>query len=58
MDNERREQLEKLVELEDKRYELIMDAIEDGVSNCCGAPVVGDVCTACQEHCDIEPLEE
>lgn len=43
--------------VEDKQRELLLDAVEEGVSNCCGAPVVGDVCTHCQEHCDIEPLE-
>ena len=39
--------------MDDKQYELLIDAVEEGVSNCCGAPVVGDVCTRCQEHCDI-----
>ena len=29
--------------------------IQEGVSNCCGAPVYddSDICTACKEHCGV-----
>lgn len=24
-------------------------------SNCCGAPMIGDICSDCKEHCEADP---
>jgi hypothetical protein len=38
--------------MNEKLQEYIQDTIEGGViSDCCGAPVVYDLCTDCKEHC-------
>ena len=40
----------------DKEIELLNDAVE-GLSNCCGAKVMMDICLECKEHCGIAPAE-
>lgn len=39
--------------MNEKTQELIMDAIEEGYSSCCGASVALDICMECKEHCSI-----
>lgn len=34
--------------------EMIDDVTEAGMSSCCGAKVIMDLCMECHEHCDIE----
>jgi len=38
----------------DKLEEYKSDMTEEGVSSCCGAAVIMDMCQACYEHCSIE----
>jgi len=39
----------------DKTSEYLSDILE-GLSDCCGAKMCGDICSECKEHCD--PQEE
>lgn len=41
----------------DKDTEHLIDA-EEGESNCCGAKVVGYICSDCKDHCDVVKNDE
>jgi len=42
----------------EKLRETLNDLTEDGVSDCCGASVVLDICMDCKEHCGIADDED
>ena len=40
--------------MEDKKNELVSDAVMEGMSNCCGANVyVPNICADCKEPCEV-----
>lgn len=41
----------------DRERELIMDAVSEGESICCGAKMYGDICADCKEHSGPAPTE-